>query len=333
MFILDPLYYIYKKEKRETLLAVSKKVAQKYNASQACVIVDMVWCAMRYGAMWTEYGDLDFYQRSAKNRETYITTFFNFKLYDKLNDKRYRNVFHEKITFLETFSEFIKRDWIKTDDMSDKDILNFLDTHKHIVAKASYGDSGKEVEVIEITEPEDLSEVIKYLKDHKLNLIEEQIVNCDEIRALNRSSLNTFRIVTVKKDAEVNILFAGIRVGSEGAKIDNISQGGRVARIDITTGRIDSPFFCKASSQTTYNAGDKEANIIGFQIPMWGEVIDTVKKAALVVPEIRIVAWDIAITPTGIDIVEGNESFGSVIMQLYYDSSEAGLKPRLLSLV
>lgn len=46
-----------------------------------------------------------------------------------------------------------------------------------------------------------------------------------------------------------------------------------------------------------------------------------------------IVAWDVAITEDGVDIIEGNESFGSVIMQLYYKSDEMGLKPRLLSML
>lgn len=66
---------------------------------------------------------------------------------------------------------------------------------------------------------------------------------------------------------------------------------------------------------------------------MWAQVIETVKKAALVVPDVRIIAWDVAVTPYGVELVEGNESFGSVVMQLYYQSSEVGLKPRLLEMI
>lgn len=333
MYILDPLYYIYKKKYRKTLIAVSKKISSRYNVSVLRVISDMVWCAVRYGAMWTEYDDLDFFARSERNRETYITTFFNFKLYNKLNNKDYRNIFHEKTIFLERFKKYIKRAWIDTNRCSDTEIKDFLSLHDTVVAKASHGDSGKEVKVIENLNVKNLDSIISYLKSNNLNLIEEQIVNCDEVRTLNKSSLNTLRIVTVKKNDNIELLFAGIRIGGKNAKIDNISQGGRVARINISTGKIDSLFYSKKSSNGSYEHGKDELNAIGFQIPRYNEVVDIVKNAAMLVPEVRIVAWDVAITPTDIELVEGNESFGSVIMQLFYTNKEAGLKPRLLKMI
>ncbi len=298
MYFLDTMYYIYKPIKRSDLLSVSKFVSEKYHVSRAKVILDMIWCSLKYGAMWTEYGDLDFYERTPANRATFITTFYNFRLYDSINEKGYRNVFHEKILFLEKFSSFIKRAWIKTDSLSDEAIKDFLRTHSNIVVKASYGDSGKEVEVINLTEEDDLDAVLEHIKAQKFNLIEEQIFNCDEIKELNPSSLNTLRIVTVNNGTNVNILFTGIRIGGKGAKIDNISQGGKVARVNHETGIIDSPFYAKRSSHAVDGAGES-ASVSGIQIPRWNEVIDTVKKAALVVPQIRIVAWDVAITAGG----------------------------------
>lgn len=333
VYILDPLYYLYKPVKRADLIFISKQISEKHNVSQAKIILDMIQCAVRYGAMWTEYGDLNFYERSSENRKTFITTFYNFKLYKKLNKKDFRNVFHEKITFLDTFATFVHRSWIKTEELSDSEIKDFLKSHNNIVAKASYGDSGKEVEVLNLSDETDLEKTIEYLKENKFNLVEEQIVNCDEIRGLNPSSLNTLRIVTVRTSRKVEVLFAGIRVGGKNSKIDNISQGGRVARIDIESGKIDSLFYTKASSHGLYCSDEEDFNMIGFQIPMWSDIIKTVNMAATVVPEIQIVAWDVAITPTGIELVEGNESFGSVIMQLYYDRLEAGLKPRLTEMI
>ena len=333
MYIIDPLYYLYKPIKRADLIAISKWISEKHQVSQIKVVVDMIWCAVRYGAMWTEYGDLDFYERSSKNRATFITTFYNFKLYKKLNKENYRNIFHEKILFLEVFSQFINRAWIKTENLSDNEIKDFLKLHKNIVTKASYGDSGKEVKVLNLSDKDDLYKTVDYIKTQKFNLIEEQIFNCDEIKRLNPSSLNTLRIVTVRKTNDVSILFAGIRIGGKGAKIDNISQGGRVARINIDTGKINSLFYAKASSHGLYIAEGDEINVVGYQIPFWNEVIEIVKKAAMVVPQIRIVAWDVAITQGGIELVEGNESFGSVIMQLYYNKTEKGIKPNLLKIL
>ncbi len=53
-------------------------------------------------------------------------------------------------------------------------------------------------------------------------------------------------------------------------------------------------------------------------------------RAAKIVPHIRIVAWDICITPNGPEIIEGNESFGSVIMQVFCSHTDEGLKDRYI---
>lgn len=332
MYILGTMYYLYKSEKRATFLDISKRISKKHNTSRIKVMLDMIWCSVRHGAMWTEYNDLDFYLRSGKNRATFITTFYNFKLYNILNEKNYRNIFHEKILFLESFKDFIKREWIKIDGKSDEEIKNFLLSHKNIVAKASYGDSGQQIEVLHLSEDDDLNKTVDYIRQRKLNLLEEQIYNCDEIKKLNPTSLNTLRIVSVVQNGCVNILFAGIRVGSRDAEIDNISQGGKVARIDISSGKIDSVFYVKSSScDFSLSSGGDDA--IGFQIPLWNEVIETVRSAALKIPQIRFVAWDVAITPNSIELVEGNESFGSVIMQLTYSETENGLKPELVKIL
>ena len=331
MYLLDTLYYLYKPVKRADLISVCSNVARDHKTSKVKIMLDMICSSLFLGAMWTEYGDLNFYERTWSNRKTFITTFYNFKLYKKLNNLQSRNMFRDKTLFLQAFSDYVRRAWINIDECPDEEIEKFLRQYRNIVAKASCGDSGKEVEVIALSPDDDAKEVTGRLRQQRYNLLEERILNCEEIRMMNPSSLNTLRIVTVRNEKKTEILFAGIRIGGENAKIDNISQGGRVARIDIETGKIDSPFYFKASSHSA--GGSDQLNAIGFQIPMWAQVIETVKKAALVVPDVRIIAWDVAVTPYGVELVEGNESFGSVVMQLYYQSSEVGLKPRLLEMI
>ncbi len=336
MYILNPLYYIYKPSKRKDLIAISKKIAEREKVAQIVIVLDMIWCSIRYGAMWTEYDDLGFYYRTPENRNTFITTFYNFKLYDKINDKKSRDLFHEKIAFLNIFSDYIKRSWLDISNIPDNEVVDYLREHRNVVVKASFGDSGKEVEVMDVTNKseKELQEVVKYFREHNFNLIEERILNHSSLNELNATSLNTLRIVTVKTSKKVDVLFAGIRVGSNGAMIDNISQGGRVARVDIETGIINSRFYTKTSSHTSFSFNSEDFNPEGHQIPFWDEVINTVKKAAYVVPQVQIVAWDVAITRDGyVELVEGNESFGSVIMQLYYNHKERGIKPKLLTIL
>lgn len=326
MYIKNTLYWIYKQDRRKFLFNTSKQLSHINHKSSAFIMLDMLYCSLVYGCMFTEYGDLQFYYRSRKNRKTYLTTFYNFDLYDKVNDKGSRILFHDKLLFLHRFSKYIKRGWLNLDECNDSEINTFLEGKKSIVLKASYGDSGKEVLVMDIDNATNASSIRELCKESHFNLVEECVINHNEISRFNKNSLNTLRIVSMLKGTEVKILFAGLRVGAKDARIDNISQGGRVARINIETGTIDSPFFTKKSSNQPSQCNN-ELNAIGFEIPYWHSTLKLVNEVALEAKETRFIAWDIAITPSGPEIIEANESFGSVIMQLYNKKTEDGLKP------
>lgn len=329
MYLLDTLYYIYKKEKRDVLFHSSKTIAKNNKGkSRLFILLDMIFCSLKYGAMFSEYAELDFVNRSNANRKTYITTFYNFKLYDKINHKAYRDKLHDKSIFLKQFDDLVNRDWMYLNDSDEKAIFEFIRMHKVIVLKDSYGNSGNEVEVVNTSDFSNAGELVRYMESKGYDLIEEKLCNHLDIAKYNESSLNTIRIVTVNCNNKVSYLFAGIRIGSEGATIDNLSQGGAVARINISTGKIETGFFRKRE-MGGFVDNKNQYSPIGDSIPYWSEVLEMAQIAAKKIPEIGIVAWDICITPNGPEIIEGNESFGSVVMQLYNSPEEEGLKPSL----
>ncbi len=266
MYIKHTAYFIKEKEKRAELYKIVRKIAQETGKSSTIILLDMICCSLVYGAMFTEYDDLDFVYRSARNRNTFITTFFNFKVYDKYNSKPYRMLFHNKISFLDTFGSLINRSWLDITKANDEELTEFISKNDKAVLKASKGDSGKEVEVIDITEDMDAQWMRLYMAKKKYDLIEQCMENHPDIARLNASSLNTIRLVTVRTDNEVRYLFSGIRVGAKGVKIDNISQGGSVAKINIDTGRICSAFFGK---KNTYGSPEKTV-MEDFSVGGWG---------------------------------------------------------------
>lgn len=330
MYIKRTLFHLYKKDKRKALMEISARLSKETKKNRIKIVVDMIWCSLKYGAMFTEYDDLNFIYRTAKNRATFITTFFNFKLYDKINDKRYRDDFHNKIRFLNKFSCIINREWLDISNSNDEQIASFLAKHKKVVFKSSYGDSGKEVKIVSFSENADAEAFKQIASRNSFDMVEECLQNHERLAFFNETSLNTIRIVTVNTQKKADILFAGLRIGAKGSLIDNISQGGAVARIDLDSGKIDSCFYTKRSSKATE---DIVADAIGYQLPCWQEIKNLALKASGVVDRMGIVAWDICVTPDGPEIIEGNESFGSVIMQLYYDCTQEGLKPKLLEII
>lgn len=331
MYLTNTLYYLYKREKRDTLIVGAKEIHRESGKPTWLIALDMIWSSFAYGAMFTEYRDLGFAYRNMANRKTYITTFFNFRLYDKYNSKNKRIMFHDKILFLRAFDNLIKRRWLDIKSCSDNEIDTFLKSFDSCVLKASYGDSGKEVELYQITDNCNIKSFKIYCAEHKFNLVEECLRNHSDLSVFNSSSLNTIRIVTVKHADKVDFLFAGLRVGAQGSFLDNISQGGAVARINLDTGLIDSNFYGKKSAH--YLSDNLRKSPVGFPIPFWKEIRKLAIQAANVIEDVNIVAWDICVTEKGPEIIEGNESFGSVIMQLYNSPDEIGLKPKLKAIL
>lgn len=321
------------KKYRDEVISISKQLADQHCKNRVTIALDMIMCGLIYGASYREYYNMDFLNRTAKNRATYITTYYNFKLYDKFNEKKYRYIFRDKIKFNTIYKNYIGRKWVdvKSEDKVLIRLEELIKNGDRIVLKNSRGDSGEEVKIFHLGDNKSPVELRNFMINNNYDLAEEFVTNHNAISLLNSSSLNTIRVVTITTNNNVKFLFAGLRVGQQGAELDNISQGGTVAKLDIKTGRIASSFH----TLNDKHLSDMKPyfNKIGYQIPFWNELIRMLIDAANITPQIGIVAWDVAITQNGPIIIEGNESFGSNIMQIFYKYNEEGLKPLLQKLL
>lgn len=284
--------------------------------------IDALYCLFVYGSIFTEYEALNFKERSHANRKTFVTVIWLLKQLEKYNPMEYRHIFHDKIIFNETFQDYIGRKWLSIPHCTHQQITTFIGESKRFVLKNSSGCSGKQVYVT--TGKESKEGLLSLINSGKYNLIEEILENCEQIKDLNPTSLNTIRVVTIHGDNYFKVICAALRIGAKGSNVDNVSQGGTAARINVETGKIDSLFF--ANSYREHANSQKGRNEIGFDIPFWKETISMLEKASRLVPEIHVVGWDVAITENGPAIIEGNESFHTDIMQMYADTNSPGLK-------
>ena len=90
-----------------------------------------------------------------------------------------------------------------------------------------------------------------------------------------------------------------------GKVMDNVDCGGMAAPVDIETGVIAGVGANKAGE--TYEIHPMTGKKIpGTQIPYWEEAKKMCLEAMQIVPQVRFVAWDVAITPDGPVFIEGN---------------------------
>lgn len=318
-FGLRVLYYDF-----NTMLIMSKNVAKESGRSRLYVIIDSLISVFKYGTLFTEYQAMSFIFRPKENRKTILTVGEHLRLLKKYNGAG-KSIFLNKTDFNEVFNLYLGREWINANKASEEEIKRFISKHRPIVMKIPNGCSGKQVYVTKLEDGD--NEILKKIKEGFI-LLEECIQNCQEIKALNPTSLNTIRIVTVQDKDYFDIICASLRIGAKGSKVDNISMGGTAARVDIKTGTLCSEFRANKYRQIeTSQIGRDER---GFVIPFWNETMVMVKNASKLVPDVHIVGWDVAITPNGPSLIEGNDSFDSSLLENYALSTETGIKDKFL---
>ena len=160
----------------------------------------------------------------------------------------------------------------------------------------------------------DLEEVWNKTQNMPKAILEEWIQQHEELNAVYSDAVNCLRIITLYKDGKTHFLAGGMTWGN-GMKIANASASGIVSPDNFNTGQLDKPaadFYGNCYS----NHPITKAKLMGIKIPYWRETIKMLKKATALVPEVGYIGWDIAITPTGPIIIEGNTTPGYKYYQI-----------------
>ena len=298
-FIFKKFFSLNYKKMFET----AKEIHKKTKKSRIYLFFDMIKCAAKYGAGYTDYYVFGFYDLNKKQRSTYLTIGINNGLVNKYNPKEYRSLFDDKIKFNQLFNGFLKRDWL---DIRDNEIEfeKFISKHEKIAAKLLDECGGTGFEIIDIKKYKSSDELYKYLIDTKHFLIEEVAVQHNDLSRLYPKSINTVRIITVQSGGKLNFITAFLRIGNGGI-VDNTGAGGMLSMIDFENGELKF-----AAVDEELNVYEKHPSsglkIKGFKIPYWGELLEFTRQLAETEPRLRYVGWDIAIGERGPMIIEGN---------------------------
>lgn len=147
--------------------------------------------------------------------------------------------------------------------------------------------------------------VTKYKKSF---IIQSKLEQHPDLAKLNPSSVNTIRVMSYRRENEVIILYAVIRIGRMGKVVDNETAGGIKADIDIQTGRIKGPAF---GSPTEKNMPQTDCGTVldNYLIPSFPQVLDFVKDLHFRLPYFKLIGWDISVDTKGNPVmIEWNRS-------------------------
>lgn len=260
-----------------------------------------IWSFVVYGTSFSEYFGYSFYRKTRKDKLTYMTRRHMFRFFDKYNAPEYRDRMGDKSKMAEYYGQFMAREqFIYSQGRAAFD--EFCEKHPRIFVKKAVGWGGEGARIEDADTPEKRAAVWNTLSDAWV--VEPVIENCGELKKLYPGSLNTLKVVTVRTNTGPEIVTAIFRMGNN-TVVDNVHLGGMCAGINIADGRIITPAIDRHFRQFSSHPITHE-KILGITLPYWDEVKRMALEAAEVTPQVRYTSWDIAITPTGPVLMEGN---------------------------
>ena len=309
------------------------KVHQITGKNSLGILIDVVLCGLRYGAGFNDYLLCEFYNLSDAQRATYVTRKVNNDLVRILNNREYYHYFDNKSEFYTTFGKYIGRQWLDFSKASKEDFQKFMESRETIMVKPESSSGGFGVDKLYKKDYPSVDAMYDHLKEQKIGVVEEVLQQHEEMNRMNPGSINTLRIVTILNETGPHIVYAHIRIGNSDRPVDNLHSGGMYAPIDLERGVIQYPAYDKA--RHTYTEHPRTGTTIqGFAIPCWEEAKAMCLEASQIVPQMRYVGWDVAITPNGPVFVEGNNLPGYDILQMPpHTPDKIGMLPRFRKFV
>lgn len=298
-----------------SLLNVRNKVKEKSN--KHFILLDMIYCSLRYQAAFYDYLEFEFYAINNKQRKTYLTNGKNNEIVRTFNDKNYWYLLDDKAEFNKLYKKYLNRDFLLPNS-SIEEFNNFIKNKDRVIVKPVDGVGGVGIKIVS-TKEENLYE--KY-KDY---LIEEIIIQNDKLNEIYDKSVNSLRLFTFYDGKNSYLLQSIIKFGN-GNVVDNFSSGGMYAFVS-DDGTIITPAIDK--NDNIYEAHPiTKKQILGFKIPLFEEAKKTVLEASKELNEIKYIGWDVAITNDKASIIEGNSYPGVFQIKPSFSKDKTGILPK-----
>lgn len=301
-------------------------IAEENKIKKVKVYFDFFLNAATRGIGYVDYLKGNYINLSNEEKKDFLTKRNYVRLVKYLNKRGYQMIFHDKVVFNRIFKDYIGRDFIDIREVGYKGFKKFVTGKENVFAKKHNSFGGDGVKKVNLA-GEDLKVLFNQLYNNKQYLIEDTLIQNEYLDWINPKAVNNVRLVTLLKDGEAYVVFKTLRINAGGEEV--------ISCHDIYMTLDDE-------GNVLGNVVDDECNIYkkhpvtgfkfkGAKIPHMDKALELVKSAAKLVPEMRWIGWDVAITEDGAAIIEGNNypSFGLHQFYLLNDGEEVGKYKRI----
>jgi len=316
----NPVYHLkHKAKKIGEVIEISRLIHKNFFVTLARVLV----AKWKYQATPSDYRLFRFDRLSEDEKKTFFTGGANARIIKKMNRRRYVADFTDKGRFNTKFGRYLGRQWLSTENLSFGSFSDFIKDKTVIIYKPLRKSSGEGVEKIELREGQ-IERIFADINQKGPGILEEIILQHPRMSELCEKSVNTLRFVTINDHGQCEVLYACLRMGT-GRLVDNWHEGGLIAAVS-DDGIVCTHGYDKHGAEFLRHPVTGQL-IKGFAIPFWQEARSLIGVIFDQAKEVRYVGWDIAITPPGPIVVEGNAHYPShELLELPYAGTRQGHK-------
>ena len=312
------------KKNYKKLNNVISYINNKYYIGKLYLLIDILFCKIKYKANLNDYKMFSMYLLNNKERKTILTSGKNLILTNKLNDYSKLHIFENKNEFNEVFGDYLKRKWMFINRKNYNEFECFIKNMDYIIAKPNDNTEGKRIEKIKVGDYS-IKELYNYLKDKDLLLVEEVIKQHNYLNKLYSKSINRVTVVTILYNDITYIISINLNLGNNSI-VDSLKRGGMTNKIDIETGTSLHPFCDRGLNNYYFHPVTKE-KINNIKLPYINEIKSLVKDLSKIIKTVRYVSWDIAITNDG-PILIGASPLPNIYYQFYvHNEDNKGIIP------
>ena len=290
---------------------------------------DVLFCRLAYGFTPGEYISFGLDKKDMNERKSYVSDLVRIRFHCRMNDLADASMFNDKFRTYQFYREFYHREAIeigKPDDF--KVFQDYVRRHPRFVKKELFESLGNSVALVDMdTCGKTEQELFNALIARGKHILEEKIEQTEELSRVNASSVNTVRCITFKTREGIVVPYCILRMGRKGSFVDNGGAGGVIACVDYDTGRVITDIHDEKGGVFTAHP-DSGTVLKGMQLPQWDQLRSICTAMALKSKTVKFIGWDMAHTPNGWVVVEGNAGCQMIGQQTIL----GGLRERMASI-
>ncbi|WP_455353809.1 sugar-transfer associated ATP-grasp domain-containing protein [Streptomyces sp. SYSU K217416] len=210
------------------------------------------------------------------------------------------------------------------------EVLDHASGLGRVVVKPSRYSSGGSGVVI-VRPGEDDFDLPAYAQRWGAWLVEQHVPQHSDLDVLNPYALNTFRVITLLREGVAEVLYVMLKLGGAESTTDNSAAGGVQIRVH-PDGRLDRHGYDRYLNAHTRH-GVSSVPFADHRISRMTEVRELAERCARLFPQVPFIGWDIALTPGGPVVIEGNSSPSLAHIQRTHGGVALELVPALRSVM